>query len=96
MCGNVSEKFNTSKNYRLNASEKVIITLTSQALASLYVVRQYIASSIGKWPLEGMWTTQKQTMLILHKLSELRTMIMTALKLPPQSEESFGVVQICS
>ena len=33
-------------------------TLTRQALASLYVVRQYITSSIGKQPLE--WLTNKE------------------------------------
>ena len=30
------------------------LTLTSQALASLYVVRQFITSSIGKWPLDWL------------------------------------------
>ena len=33
-----------------------LIALTSQALASLYVVRQYIASSMGKKPLEWLTT----------------------------------------
>ena len=40
--------------------------LTSQALASLYVVRQYIASSIGKWPLEGLIGTCKYYYILVQ------------------------------